>query len=735
MPSSAGSPRPMSQRPLPFMARKDVSAQQVRYGDQWYWVLKDPLRNELFRLRADQYAIHQLLDGRRSLEEIRTRLASEFRDLSVTLSQLQELVIDLFRKGLVCSTRPGQAAPIARRQRESRRRRLLGALRSPLFIRLPGWDPQRFLDRSFPWVRGLFHPSALLAGVLTAAAMWCFVLVRFDDFRERLPTLGDFTSSSSLLAMWGAIAAVKVLHELGHAFACRRYGGECHEIGLALLIFSPSMYCDVSDAGRLTSRAARMAIGAAGMYVELVLSAAAFFLWWNTRDGLLHQTAWTVFFVTNVSVVAFNLNPLLRLDGYYMLSDWLGIPNLRQKADRLFSLFLSRTALGLSIPEDPLLPQSRRWLFVGYAAASALFRVQLVLVISLVLYKALQPYGLQSVGLLLGFVAVVSGMGRGVRSAVRIWREHRHRSRRSWRPRITAGLLAAGAVAVVVVPFPTIVTAPLIVEPVDAQEVYVTTPGRLTAVRVRPGQRVKQGDALVELANPNLMDSFRVLQTSYEVQRVAVTVHQAIGDAAQENVAAKTRDALYEEVKDRHDRLERLTLSAPCDGVVISPPPSQKDRARSADRSTALAGTPLDLSNAGAFLPVGTHVATVAPGGSFQAVLLVDQFSRADLAPGRKVRIKLEHAPDVVIHGVIEMQSMPSEQLVLPTDVFSSEKRAASRHLGLSKAPSLSQVTVRLDDLETPVVAGLRGEARAVVFHSSLAAWLWRQARLTFSFL
>ncbi len=729
MPSSAGSPRPMSQRAVPFEARKDVSARRVRYDDQWYWVLKDPLRNELFRLRADQYAIHQSLDGRRSLEEIRAALVREFHHVSVTLAQVQEQVLDLFRKGLVRSTRSGQAAPIARRQREGRRRRLVAVLRSPLFVRLPGWDPQRFLDRSLPWIRGLFHPTALGAGALAAAAMWCFVLVRFDQFRQRLPDLGEIASSGSLWVMWAAIAGAKVLHELGHAFACRRYGGECHEIGLALMIFSPSMYCDVSDAGRLASRSARMAIGAAGMYVELVLSAAAFFLWWNTRDGLLHQLCWTVFFVTNVSVIAFNLNPLLRLDGYYILSDWIGVPNLRQKADRMLGIFLSRTALGISMPDDPMLPQSRRWLFVGYAAACAAFRMQLVLVISVVLYKALQPYGLQAVGLSLGLVAVATSVGHGVRAAVRLWREQRHSSRRSWRPRIALGLLGAGALAALVVPFPIVVTAPLVVEPVDAQQAYVTTPGRLTKVRVRAGQRVKKGDVLVELGNRDLAEQFRELQTSYEVQRVAVTVHQAMGDAAQVNVAGHARDALYEEVVDRRDRLERLTVRAPCDGVVIAPPPA------AAGRSAGLTGTPLDSSNTGAYLPVGTHVATVAPGCAYQAVLLADQFSRADLAPGRKVRIKLEHAPERVFYGAIETQSSPSVQFAHSSDAFSSEKRAASRPLAASKAPGLSQMTVRLLDLETPVVAGLRGEARAVVLQSSLAWWLWRQARLTFSFL
>ena len=724
----------MSQRPVPFAARRDVTAHEVRYGDQWYWVLKDPLRNELFRLRADQYAIHQLLDGRRSLEEIRARLASEFRDLSLTLAQLQGLVLDLFRKGLVWSTRYGQAAPLGRRQREGRRRRLVGALASPLFVRLPGWDPQQFLDRAYPQVRWLFHPSALLAGALATVAAWFFVLVRFDEFRQRLPSLGEMTAGGSLVAMWAAIAAVKVLHELGHALACRRYGGECHEIGVALMIFSPSMYCDVSDAGRLASRRARLAIGAAGMYVELVLSAAAFFLWWNTREGLVHQLSWTVFFVTNLSVVAFNLNPLLRLDGYYMLCDWLGVPNLRQKADRLFGRFLMRTALGAALPDDPLLPQSRRWLFVSYAAASALFRLQLLIVISLVLYKALEPYGLQSLGLVMGFVSVAASVGRGMLAAVRGWRAHRHRWRGSRRPRITLGLVGAAAVAAFVMPFPVVVTAPLVVEPVGAQESYVTTAGRLRAVRVRPGQRVRQGDVLVELVDRATADSFRALQASYEAQCVAVTVAQATGDAAQEATAGQTRQALYEELAESRERMARLAVTAPCDGVVFAPTPSTAGR-QSDDRLGRMTGTPLDRSNAGTWLAVGTHVATVAPGGTYQAVLLVDQFSRADFAVGRRMRIKLEHAPDRVIRGVIESQSAPAEPRLLAGDKFAAEKLAASRGSPVAKAPRLSQMIVRLEAPDAAMVAGLRGEARAVVFRSSLASWLWRQARLTFSFL
>ncbi len=296
------------------------------------------------------------------------------------------------------------------------------------------------------------------------------------------------------------------------------------------------------------------------------------------------------------------------------------------------------------------------------------------------------------------------------------------------------GLALSVLAAALFMPFPVVVTAPLVVEPVDAQQVYVTTPGRLTAIRVRPGQRVRQGDPLVELVNRELADDFRELETSYEVQQVALSVHQATGDAARATAAAGIRDALYEEVQDRREGLARLTLAAPCDGIVVAPSPAAEGAA-SRDRAPRLRGTVLDRSNLGSFLPVGTHVLTVAPGGAYQAVLLVDQFSQADFAPGRRVRIKLEHAPEEVLHGVVASCSTPSGDFLQPSDKFSTEKLAAAGCAGRSKPSRISQATVRLDDVTGPIVPGLRGQARAVVFRSSLASWLWREARLTFSFL
>jgi multidrug efflux pump subunit AcrA (membrane-fusion protein) len=370
-------------------------------------------------------------------------------------------------------------------------------------------------------------------------------------------------------------------------------------------------------------------------------------------------------------------------------------------------------------------------LYVVYAVASAVFRWQLTIVIAVALFTVLKPYGLHAVGLLLGAVAVVAGAARGFRSAFRAWREAGVRGERSWRPRLAGGVVGALAIAAFLTPFPVVVTAPLVVEPVGAQQAYVTTPGRLAAIRVRPGQRVKRGDVLIELANRDLSETFRQVKTAYDVQRVAVTVHQAAGELAEESVATDVRDALYKEAVNCRERLVRLRVTAPCDGTVIAPPAARQERGLGGRSPLA----PLEAANLGAQLPVGTPVATVAPGDAFQAVLLVDQTSSEHFAPGAKVRLKLEHAPSEVIRGAIESQSIPDEQYRLGGDAFASEKIAASTSRPGARAPRVSQAIVALAGLETPVVAGLRGEARMVVFHPSLASWLWRQARYTFSFL
>ena len=166
----------------------------------------------------------------------------------------------------------------------------------------------------------------------------------------------------------------KVLHEFGHGLSCKHFGGECHEMGVMMLVLTPCLYCNVSDSWMLPNRWHRAAIGAAGMYVELVLASICTFIWWFTEPGPLNYICLNVMFICSVSTVMFNANPLLRYDGYYILSDVLEIPNLRQKASTILNRKLGAWCLGLEEPEDPFLPKRHQWLFALFTVASAVYR-------------------------------------------------------------------------------------------------------------------------------------------------------------------------------------------------------------------------------------------------------------------------------------------------------------------------------------------------------------------------
>jgi putative peptide zinc metalloprotease protein len=326
---------PSTRRPIPLITRKDLSVQHVICRGKGYWVIKDPVALAYFQLQPEQYCILQLLDGTRNLEEVRAGLLAEHPYTRPTLADIQSTIVDLHEKRLVRGIRSGQGLVLAEARKKRRRKNLLGALRNILYIRLPGWDPETTLRRLLPFVRWMFHPWAVALAILLVASSLTLLAVQFTAFQTRLPEFQQFFGWPNLAYLWLTLAATKIIHELGHGVSCRHYGGECHQIGIIFLVFSPTLYCDVSDSWMLPNKWQRIIIGAAGMYIESIVSAVALFAWWFTQPGLLNHLCLNVFFVSTVTTVIFNLNPLMRYDGYYMLSDLLEIPNLNAKAQRL----------------------------------------------------------------------------------------------------------------------------------------------------------------------------------------------------------------------------------------------------------------------------------------------------------------------------------------------------------------------------------------------------------------
>jgi multidrug resistance efflux pump len=278
--------------------------------------------------------------------------------------------------------------------------------------------------------------------------------------------------------------------------------------------------------------------------------------------------------------------------------------------------------------------------------------------------------------------------------------------------------------------------ASLAVQPHNIQHVYISTPGRIKAVLVRPGQRVQQGDVLVRLANFRREDYLRQLRIAMAVQEVELSVHQALGDANQHALAVESMRAIREEAGEYEAQLAKLTVVAPCDGVVIAPQerhrhPSQR---RDWEMLPTWSGSPLDLQNCDCFLDAGTHLLSVAPEDRHEAILRIDEPDRHDFTVGQDVRIEVDHLPGVAVRSRIERlaQYVRGESGPL-LDAASPDTETPKR--GGQAAKRVHEAVVLLPRDRPDLIPGARGRASILVTHRSAAGWLWRYVSATFKFL
>ena len=404
-------------RQLTLRMRADLTARKQRYHGSAYWVVKEPVGLNYYRFHEEEYAILCMLDGNSSMEQIKEQFEEEFTPQKITFSDLQQFIGMLHRSGLVISESSGQGRQLKRRRDQKKRKELMGKFTNIFAIRFRGFDPERILNRLHPIFGWLFHPFSIMFFTLLGLTALSLLLVQFDVFRARLPTFHEFFGPHNWIYLGVTMGVVKILHEFGHGLSCKHYGGECHEIGIMLLVFTPCLYCNVSDSWMLPSKWKRAFIGAAGMYIELILATFATFIWWFSEPGLLNHLSLSMMFICSVSTVMFNANPLLRFDGYYITMDLAEIPNLRQKSTEVLKRFMVKNCLGIEQPPSPFLPQRFHVFFALFTIASVMYRWVVVFSIMYFLTKVLEPYGLKIVGEL---VAVIGLFGLVVQPLIRL---------------------------------------------------------------------------------------------------------------------------------------------------------------------------------------------------------------------------------------------------------------------------------------------------------------------------
>ncbi|REJ70679.1 MAG: HlyD family efflux transporter periplasmic adaptor subunit [Planctomycetota bacterium] len=735
-----------SSRPLAVRARADLSASRQEYEGRGYWVVKDPVGLNYFRFHEEEYFILRRLDGRQSLEAIRRAYQREFAPEQISTEEVARFVGTLYHSGLVLADVPGQGEQLVGQHDEKRRRERLSRLSNVLAIRFQGLDPERLLAALYPAVRWLFHPLGVAASLLLVLAALVLIGSQWDVFLNKLPAFHEFFRAQNWIWLAVALAGTKILHEFGHGLTCKHFGGECHEMGVMLLVLTPCLYCNVSDSWMLPSKWRRAAVGAAGMYVEVVLAAACTFLWWFTHPGLLNQLCLSVIFVSSVSTILFNANPLLRYDGYYILADLIEIPNLRSKASAILNRKLGRWFLGLAEPEDPFLPRRRQSFFAFYSVAAAVYRWIVLGSILWFLYKVFEPYGLQILGQLIALVAIY---GMFVQPLVRLVKFFYvpGRLQKVNRTRFSVSLAGVTLVlaALLFVPLPHHVLCTLELRPYDAAQVFVDVPGNLEEVLVDEGEYVEAGQPLARLRNLDVQIEAERLAGQRQRQRARVASllrdrhrRDRVGEEATAALPAaeETLLSIEQELEQKRRELAQLELRSPRAGVVMLPPLKQA-QPTTAGGLSAWSGTPLEPRNRGALLQASERLCQIGDPKSLEAILVIDQADIELVVEGQAVEICLDAVTDrwfdssVASIARVELESSP-ERLAAPAGGALS---TTTDELGRQQLVSTSyQARVLLPDEEGQLHRGLRGRAKIHTAPQMLATRLYRLLRQTFNF-
>lgn len=731
-------------RPLQLKVRADLTTARRNWQGREYWVVKDPISLKYYRFEEEEYRILMMLDGKISLDEVKQNFEYLFAPQKISMGELNQLIGMLYRSALLISNATDQGRSLLMRAKEKESARFRQSLTNIMSIRFKGFDPDRLLAWLNPVTKYFFTIPVFAIVLLLWVSASGLLFAQFETFLAKLPSMDEFFASDNWLYLALVLGVTKIIHEFGHGLACKRYGGQCHEMGAMLLVFTPCLYMNVSDSWMLKSKWQRAFIAAAGMYVELILAAIAVFVWWFSHPGIVNQIALNIIFVCSVSTLLFNANPLLRYDGYYILSDIIEIPNLRTKSTKVLQNFLGSVCLGLKRTPDPFLPQRHQWLFGVYSVAAAVYRWVITFSIFWFVYRVFEPYGFKIIGQAIAGLAIWGLVGMPLVQLFRFFSiPGRTQAVNMARLTVSATVALAMLAGILFIPIPHNVYCSFQLEPAAPTNVYAKVPGRLIDIWVKPNQAVTAGQTLISLKSEdldrqivNLASAKNSAQANVSLVKFAASLgNEGRGVRLEEAQAAVTTASgnLKQRVLDQ----QHLTVTAPVSGVLLAPPAidAQQTPDGALDQWT---GTPLEAKNLGAWIESQTLVGQIVPRlDQFNATLAIDQKEIEFVHRDQRVELQLLQSPLEMLETRINKVTPVKMRQTPPA--LSSKNGGSLLTVTAGDGTSVPQSTtyrisvpVQLD--QTLMFSGGTGTAKIHVGHQTIGQRIWRLMCHTFHF-
>jgi len=519
-------------------------------------MIEDPVRNKFFRIGVREFSLISAVDGIRSMRQ----LAADHQDTTIDEAFAVQIGQWLTQSNLAYNNELDSSRRINAQAKSLNKAAMFGKL-NPISFKVKLFNPTNALDVIFPIAKYAFSKAFFV--------VWCIVaLMGLRVIWSQWDAMGD--ASTGILSSFGWLwmlafwLLLKIVHEAAHGIACRKYGGEVPEAGVLMLLFTPMAYVNVTSMYRFANRWHRIVVAAAGMYVELFIAFICVIVW-NQSEGLVADAAFQIFIMASVTTILFNANPLMRFDGYFILSDVLGVANLYPKGTGWFGDRLKSLVFGTPKTAN-IIPRGEFWRCSIYGTMA--FGWKMLISISLTIGASV---------LLPNFGVFLAAIGAALWIALPLYKQYEQtvgsKAKHPVSPKrlsISLGVMAlVGVLLFFVLAAPATKSAPALVQFANETILRAESPGFIDKIHVQSGDRVKQGDLLVRLRNRELLDEVTALQCRVDEARIQVRIHQQAAELGLASVEEERLFGLEKQLKEKGQMAQSLEVRAPFDGFVF----------------------------------------------------------------------------------------------------------------------------------------------------------------------
>ena len=677
--------------------RDDIVTVRQETPEGILFIVKDPGARRYYKFEENEYAVIECFRGASSLEEVRKRFASVHPGKHLELNSAREFEAALQEMGLLERTLAERNLMVMEKVRDARRKRAGGENGGNLFfITFPAIDPDRIMNRIHPYLKFFWQPwfvvlclaaMGVMAGIFMAH--WGPILrssIDFYNFRQK--------TGLDLVQFMGLMFVLVMLHEFAHGMTCKHFGGEVHEIGFVLFYFTPAFYCDVNDAYLFPKKSHKLWVTFAGVYIELLVCSIATFIWLGSRpDSVLHDLSYKAILFTGISSVAFNVNPLVKLDGYYALMDYLEIPNLRERAFGYIGHLLKSRVLRMKT-ERPITTRRQRRIFVIYGTLALAYTVSMLGIIFGLAWNWIDSF-FPGWGLLLALGLVLLMLRKVLLKIAgflrKLWNENREARMRGRGLVMLSGGTAATLALLLFPRFPVIVRCDVVLEPEHVVFLATRADGIVEKILAGEGDRVRRGEELAVLRNEDLKLHLENAEREKAMADSLARARRSEGRAAEAVEAERRWEELSDRMEDLRRQAESLEVISPVEGVLLTP--GVEDRV-------------------GMYRNAGEPVLEVGVVGRMRVLIRVSEWDVRWISTGQEVRVHLDAFPFRCFRGRV--------QSVSPAG-FDAPGGVAEKTLEVTTSHRSFEVRAILSNPEGLLLPGMVGKARVYTKSSSVA--------------